>query len=206
MYVYRARFTPRPCVYTASLIRTQSMYGLGVRLVQSMPHSPALAKLSITCNTVAWSIVSDGKWEQGYYQSSSFSHFILLLLESAFYCCGGLALHWLNVLWMSRTVFHFIINCSTHYIHVYILLSYTAFWEWTIWGSCIACCNISKGERKIANMVYDSYFLGKLHGHRIKAGHMKSWNLKYANWLCVGCFENIRGPAEVQELGPTPLR
>ena len=128
------------------------------------------------------------------------------LLESAFYCCGGLALHWLNVLWMSRTVFHFIINCSTHYIHVYILLSYTAFWEWTIWGSCIACCNISKGERKIANMVNDSYFLGKLHGHRIKAGHMKSWNLKYANWLCVGCFENIRGPAEVQELGPTPLR
>lgn len=70
--MYRARFTPRPCVYTASLICTQSMYGLGVRLVQSMPHSPALAKLSITCNTVAWSIVSDGKWEQSYYQSSSF--------------------------------------------------------------------------------------------------------------------------------------
>ena len=39
------------------MLHTQSMYGLGVRLVQSMPNNEysliPLAKLFITCNTVA---------------------------------------------------------------------------------------------------------------------------------------------------------
>ena len=152
-------------VYRACMLHTQSMYGLGVRLVQSMANNEysliPLAKLFITCNTVACIVlqVMEGG-NKTINRLALLPIFILLLLKSVS-CCWWACLA--LTIWRSRTIFIIV----QHTTYMCILLSYTAFWEWTIWGSCLACCNISKSERLqlwyMTDFTEVNYFIGKIH-------------------------------------------